>query len=85
MRKWSLDACVGYAKVNDLFPSDLTGTIDLLVFTNTSFLMIWLQSLWKLKRCQFQLIRPYRIVESFRTDHIEEHPSEASERAVEGH
>ena len=35
MRKWSLDACVGYAKVNDLFPSDL------MVCTKTLYNAVW--------------------------------------------
>ena len=34
-RKWSLDACVGYAKVNDLFSSDL------MVCTKTLYNAVW--------------------------------------------
>lgn len=85
MRKWSLDACVGYAKVNDLFPSDL------MFCTKTLYNAVWSGELE---------LTPFELPEALQPNHkkarvrknkkvygasIEEHPSEASERAVEGH
>ena len=84
-RKWSLDACVGYAKVNDLFPSDL------MVCTKTLYNAVWSGQLE---------LTPFELPEALQRNHkkarvrknkkiygasIEERPSEASERAVEGH
>ena len=33
--KWSIDACVGYARLNDLFPADI------MVFTKTLYAAVW--------------------------------------------
>lgn len=84
-RKWSLDACVGYAKVNDLFPSDL------MVCTKTLYNAVWSGQLE---------LTPFELPEDLQRNHkkarvrknkkihgasIEERPSEASERTVESH
>ena len=53
-RKWSLDACVGYAKVNDLFPADL------MVCTKTLYNAVWSGQLD---------LTPSELPEAFQRDH----------------
>lgn len=84
-RKWSLDACVGYAKVNGLFPSDL------MVCTKTLYNAVWSGQLD---------LTPFDLPEALQQNHkkdqvrknkkvygasIKERPSEISERTIEGH
>ena len=83
--KWSIDACEGYARLNDLFPEDI------MVCTKTLYAAVWSGKID---------LTPFDLLEALPRDHkknrvrknkriygtsIEEHPAEISERVTEGY
>ena len=83
--KWSIDTCVGYARLNDLFPADI------MVCTKTLYAAVWSGKID---------LTPFDLPEALLRDHkknrvrknkrlygtsIEERPAEISERVTEGH